>query len=466
MAVMKIPSAARYRKRVGAFGDMDVKHDQSVLKFNTAARCYNFDFSSGALRAGYGTEINPVVPEEAQRYWIYRYYSDKTEGYVDQYVYQDKYGRLKLFDGITKEILFISGRAFAPMQALNYRLNGKDVLLLSCEEQKLMSWNGSRLNEYEDSPLISSMALHYERLFVTSPTEPTKVFFSDDLDPTNWAISGEEGGFIELLDERGELVSVQSFGNYLYIFREHGISRVTAFGDQSEFSVVNLFVTAGRIFPTSISKCGSGIMFLASDGLYMFDGYDCTRVFTNLDGLIVPDDNCAAVFFNGKYYLSCAMNFCDGRTVGCEAGEHNVNGLLICDVATGEYSVTRGVDISFMNACTFLGEDFLMCCDGGVGCVITRCGGRRGVPLDRLWQSPETDFSAPDLTKSVRELYIKTQTPCVVTLRSDRKTKRIEVKSGDRRVRVNFNAKRLSLAVETDGADCDIKAPTLIYSSY
>lgn len=466
MGVMKIPSSARYRKRVGSFGDIDVKHDQSVLKFNTAAQCYNYDFSSGALRAGYGTAVHADVPADAVRYWVYRYYSESVGGYVDQYVYQDKYGRLKFYDSNAKQLLFLTGRLLAPIQALNYRLNGEDVLLLTSPGQKLISWNGAQMIEYADSPMISSMALHYERLFVTSSSDPTKVFFSDDLDPTNWTVGADGGGFIELLDERGELLSVQSFGNYLYIFREHGISRVTAFGDQSEFSVVNLFVSAGRIFPTSINKCGAGIMFLASDGLYMFDGYDCKRVLKNLDGLIVPNDNCAAAFFNGKYYLSCNMDFGDGKTVGCESAAHKVNGLLVYDVSTGEYSVTRGLDISYMNVCTFLGEDFLMCCDGGVGCVVAKTGARRGVALDRRWQSPETDFSAPDTTKAVRELYIKTNTECTVTLKSDKKTKRINVRPGDRRVRTNFNAKRFSLAIETDDVDCDIKPPTLIYSSY
>lgn len=466
MSTLKIPTVARYRKNMGRFDALDVKHDESVLQFNTAAECYNYDFSSGALREGYGIAAHAAVPNIVTRYWMYRYYSADAGGYVDQYVFQEDYGLLRYYDSYTKRMLYISGKKYPPITAINYRLNSVDVLLISCEGHGLLTWNGRKLLEY-NSPRISSMALHYERLFVTSSDEPTKVFFSDDLDPTCFDFASDGGGFIELLDERGELNKVVSFGNYLYIFRDHGISRVTAYGDQKEFSVANLFVTAGRIYPSSIATCGSGIMFLASDGLYMFDGYECTRVLTNLDGLIEPNDDCACSYFNGKYYLACRMNFRDGKTVGCEAGDYTVNGLLVLDSSTGEYAISRGIDIRFMSSCTYLGEDFLMCSDGDMhGGVITKCGAWFDVSLPKHWQSPEADFSAPDLVKAVREVYVKSSVDCAVTLNSSKKKKTVKVNAGDRRLRVNFNSKRLSLAVDTDAAQCEITPPTLVYSSH
>lgn len=464
---MKIPKQARYRKRIGGFKTADYKHDESVLEFNKATSCYNFDTTSGALKDGYGISAHAAVPAAARRYWVYRYYSEEAGRYVDQYVYQNMSGLLRYYDSYQDKLRYVSSFAYSPMTAINYRLNSEDVLLMSCEGRRLFTWDGKKLIEHADTPIISSMALHYERLFVTSREEPTKVFFSDDLDPTNWTASADAGGFIELLDERGELNKVVSFGSYLYIFRDHGISRVTAYADQNEFSVVNLFVSAGRIYPSSIATCGSVIMFLASDGLYMFDGYECARVLGNLDGLIAADDNCACAFYNGKYYLSCKTDFGDGALVGCERDEHVTNGLLVFDTATREYVVSRGMDIRFMNACTYLGEDFLAACDGGKGGVISRCGKRFEADLPKHWQSPTSDFSVPDKTKSVREIYIATSVDCTLTVSAvGKKAKTAYVKAGDRRVRFNAGAKRLSLAIDTDGSDCDIKPPTLIYSGY
>ncbi len=465
MSAMNIPARTRYRRRVGGFGNIDVKHDESVLDFSTAASCYNFDLTSGALRDGYGIAEHPMIKDGARRFWVFRGYCSKHKQIEDQYVYQNGNGLLKYYDLNSKTTHYISGMQYPPLDMLNYRLNSEDVLIMSCDGRKLYTWNGSIISEHKESPTVSSMALHYERLFVTSRDEPTKVFFSDNLDPTNWNMSSSEGGFIELLDERGDLNKVVSFGSYLYIFRDHGISRVTAFADQSEFAVVNLFTSAGRIFPSSIAKCGSVMMFLASDGLYVFDGYECSRVLHGLDGLILPDDNCASAYFNGKYFLSCRMSFGDGATVGCESGEYKANAMLVYDTATGEYSITRGLDINFMNACSLVDEDVLMACDGQKCGVIVKNGSRFDEPLAKHWQGPLTDLGSPDKTKTVREVYVGSTVDCVVSLSSGEKKKSAAVKRGNRRVRFNINAKRLALTVQTDAVGCNISPPTLIYTT-
>ncbi|MDE6201651.1 MAG: hypothetical protein K2M47_07260 [Clostridiales bacterium] len=402
---LKLPSVRRYKKQMTKYASADFKHDRSLLPFGTARTFYNFDFSSGVLRKGYGVKQHPCVPVGAQRYWIYRLYSEEHGEYADQYIYQYSNGLLAWFDAFKHKEIYVSGLPYGPLDIINYRVNSKDVLLLTCEGRKLITWDGDRYVEYANSPAISSMAIHYERLFVTSRDEKTKVYFSKNLDPTQWEISEDGGGFIELLDERGYMNKVVSFGNYLYIFRDHGISRVTAYGDQTEFSVVNMFVTAGRIFPSGITTCGNCIMFLASDGLYRFDGYECVRVLTDISAAILPDDNCACAYYDGKYYLACKMDFGDGKTVGCESSdEYKTNALIVYDLSSGEYSVSRGLDIRFMNACSYNGEDYLMCCEGGKGGVIERGAARFDDPLPSYWESGVTDMSAPDRAKYVTEI--------------------------------------------------------------
>ncbi len=460
---LRIPTSPRYRKRVGAFSGVDVKHDESVIGFSTAARIYNFDFSSGALRDGYGIGNHTRVPKFAKRYCVYRYFSEEANRYVDQYVFQIQSGHLCCYDELVGKIQLISGSAYPPFEAMNYRINGKDILLISCEGYPLITWNGRLLIDNNGTPEISSMALHYERLFVTSKTEPTKLFFSADFDPLNWSTSGNQGGFIELLDDRGEMNKVVSFADYLYVFRDHGISRITAYADVKEFAVSNLFVAAGRIFPESIQKCGSVIMFLASDGLYAFDGYECRKVLTQLDGLI--KEGVASAFFDGKYYLSCKADFGDGKKIECENGECKANMLLVYDPTTGEYSVSRGMDIRYMNACTFVGEDFLAAYDeGNGGGVIMRNGKRFDVPLEKRWESPLSDFGMPDKYKAVREVHVDTETDISVSVLGDGKERTVPVKSGPRRIRYNIRARQLSLSVETNKCDCRIKPPTIVYS--
>lgn len=462
---LRLKSRPRYRRRVGAFSGLDVKHDESVINFSTAKTCYNFDFSSGALRDGYGIQSDVDVPKEATAFWIYRYYSEDAGRYVEQYLYQYA-GVLRYYDEYTGKLRFINGNPFPPITAINYRLNSKDVLLMSCEGHRLISWNGKNLVEYATSPVISSMALHYERLFVTSPEESTKVYFSQNLDPTNWNLSSTEGGFIELLDDRGALNKVVSFANYLYIFRDHGISRVTAYGDQSDFSVTNLFVSAGRIYPESIVKCGACIVFLASDGLYVFDGYECVRALKNLDGLIVGGAK-ASAYHNGKYYLSCRMDFGDGKEIGCESGEFEANALLVFDPSSGEYSLSRGLDIRFLGACSYLKRDFLAAYEKSAGGgTVVQNGAVLDNPLPKMWKSGTTDFSAPDKTKALRELYVTSATDCTVCVDTGKKQKTLSVKAGSRRLRLNTNCKEFSLEIACGQSGVNIRPPTVIYSTY
>ncbi|MCH5162491.1 MAG: hypothetical protein J1G38_03260 [Clostridiales bacterium] len=465
MCALKIPNRTRYRKRVGRFSGLDVKNDESVIDFSTAAMCYNFDFSNGALRGGYGIERHPRVPHDALGYWVYRSYSEVLDKVVDKYIFLLDQGLVEYYNPEDDLIHYFSGFAYSGIEMLNYKLNSKDVMLISTNERPLMTWDGKKLTRYDDAPRISSMALHYERLFVINPNDPTKVFFSDDLDPTNWTVDSTAGGFIELLDERGNMTKVVSFGGYLYVFREHGISRITAIGAQSGFSAVNLFVSADRIYPESIVKCGNVIMFLASDGLYKFDGYDCFKVLTHLNGMIMGAPK-ASAYFDGRYYLSCKMEFGDDQKIGSELeGDEKCNGLLIYDVTTGEYSVSRGLDIGFMSACTYDGEDMLVACDSVGAGVITRCGKRFDEPLKKLWKSPETDFGKPDRTRMVREVYVDTTVPCSVTL-CGKRSKKKTVKRGRHRVRMNAAADAVRLILETDEPDCVIRPPTVIYTEY
>lgn len=203
MADVKFPRVARYKKQMSKYASVDCKHDSSILPFSSAKKFYNFDISSGTLRRGYGVTTSDIVPQGAARYWVYRYYSEEKGEYVDQYMFQYANGLLSRYDVDDQREYYVSGIAHNPVDAINYRLNSVDVILLTCEGEKLISWDGKRLIEYPDSPSISSMAVHYERLFVTSRDERTKVFFSKNLDPTQWEISEDGGGFIELLDERG-----------------------------------------------------------------------------------------------------------------------------------------------------------------------------------------------------------------------------------------------------------------------
>ena len=53
--------------------------------------------------------------------------------------------------------------------------------------------------------------------------------------------------------------------------------------------------------------------------------------------------------FDGKLYIACSLNFNDNLTIGCEREvDHKNNCLIIYDIQTKSYTITRGIDISCM----------------------------------------------------------------------------------------------------------------------
>lgn len=463
MARMKIPNLTTYTASLSDFArGVRFDTDKSVVGFSAASDTYNFDFTSGALKCGYGVEEHKHVPQKATRYWTFRYYDADAGQYMEHYVYQMSNGALRYFNATTGVGNYLSGVAYPPLEAISYKLNSADVLLLSGANQRLLVWNGKKLAKYTDSPSISSMALHYERLFVTDRNHQERVYFSDDLDPTNWTASSTEGGFIEMPDERGSLNAVVAFGGYLYVFRDHGISRITAYADQREFSVTNLYVASGRIFAGSVKACGSVILFFASDGMYAFDGYTCTRILKNLDGAILPVDPTACTYHDGKYMLACRMDFNDGKIIGCESGEYGSNALIVYSPTTGEYSIMRGVDISYLRSCSLLGEDICFAATPAGSGVIAKCGAVFGEPLPKYWRSGEIATSAAGNVRSVTAVTIKSDVPCELHVIGEKRQKTVQVKPGDIKVRCNLSAKTLAVAVACDSCDCTITPPTVV----
>ena len=378
MAKIKYPTESKITLNISNFEKgLDTSLSDQLSSPNSAKILYNFSFAEGTLKKGLGfadliAEFStPETIEALKRdfedmgsiervFHFYLYDQDKNQR-QDKLVFvndQLKLFYINLYD-TQKSLIQIRNIAFTSLPvAVRYRLNGEDVIILSSESDNMVVWNGKD-DPYEvlDAPKISSMALHYERLFATVDREKNAVWFSDDLDPTNWSLSLDEAGFIELVDERGALLKVVSFCDYIYIFREYGISRLTAFGDQNNFAVSNLFVSSGKIYADSVCVCGDKILFMASDGIYKFDGVETIKI---LDGITknisqIAEQKASACYYNGNYYLACKFNFFDGDD--CHLKNSLANALLEIDATSYKLkNLTHSIQVKYLTS--ILSESF------------------------------------------------------------------------------------------------------------
>ena len=449
---LKFSSPAKKTVRINAFsGGVNYRSDESVGSAARAKECYNFDFSDGTLKPGFGLETSNLFSVPVRSAWEFSRYDHDLGEKKTSILFVSTSGELyeRTSEGATSRkgtMTFTS-----PVQFIGYRLYGEDVAIISSEKDGMFVYSGSG-DPYAvpSAPAITSMTIHAERLFVTVGGERNAVWFSDDLDPTNWDASLTGAGFIEMQDERGAINRVIGFLGYVYAFRERGISRIAAYGAQTDFSVGNLYVSGGRIFPGTVVPCGDVVLFLGEEGLCGFDGVSTSRLLPALDGLL-GGEKAVAAYKSGKYYLAFSY-----------AGESDENdSLLVFDPTDGTYSISKGFSLS--GFCVTDTEVLGITAGGSVG-EVSKCGSALGVALPKRWRIPRNDWGNGG-KKTVREISLYTRYPCRVVVRGDGGRSvgvNFSGKDDVQRKRVSFTARRIGMDIESVAAQAEISRPSFV----
>lgn len=480
--------SAKEKSQVLTFsGGINTVLDDLLLPQSVSRVSYNCNGKSGALAVDTGISALELEGADGAKHtvthtkkilrcWFFKHYNETLQRDDDRIVVLDEAGEIfevKLADpaaGLTK----IAAPPFSSVPcAICYKLGTRDVLLLSSKTDKLTVYDGeSAPTQIDGSPQISSMCIHYERLFACG--DGNTLWFSDDLDPTNWRVSLDEAGFIEFADEKGKLLKVISFLDYLFIFRRYGITRMHAYASQEEFSASQIFTTGGRIYENSLAVCGENIIFLSGDGLYLFDGLGTKRLLPAFDKLFegVDNENSCAAFFSGKYYLACRLNFADGKKVLCENGEYVNNALMTFDLNTGSVSLLRGVDAAHMSVAS--GENLnrmMLTLRGQNGknlATVCEAGTVFGTPLPKCWLCPETILGSTLSSKQLLYLAVATRHPIELGICADGVWRfyTVEGGAGYRRVDLNLTAKIVRAAFFSDGAELYVRPVELRYLQF
>lgn len=456
---INVPKRSYMRACVSDVSDgMNRVTDARVLPFAAGETAYNVAVESGALKNGYGA-VTTEIAACFHRVFYYRVYDEDAGAEKGYYLAHNRddgkiYGGEGMQSQAWQEIEGVTFAA-APL-GVNYRLFGEDVYLLCGEEGMAVIDKTLHAVTVPSAPGVTSLAMHNERMFVTIGGRRNAVWFSDDLDPTNWNPELDEGGFIELEGEFGRLNKVVSFGGYVYIFRDYGIARLSAYGEQSSFAVSNLFVAGGRIYADTVALCGNVILFLAEDGLYTFDGLTTARIGRKLDGLLAAKGKPLGCYSAGKYYLSACSAENDGEMPDL---------LLTVDVRTKAVTVGKGIAVHLFSPVAMpSGELLLAASEQPFLGRVCRCARWHNRPLQKVWRSGMSDLGAPEKRKHVAEVHIDTAHACRVTVATERGEKTFAF-AGQTKVqhrRVNLIGTKVQLAV-TAQEDIDVARPTLTF---
>ena len=413
--------------RVGFKGIVNTA-DECVLDMAYADKAYNFSFDNGVLTgkigidraAGYFPESPvfrhdyPVPPSGNKIKDVFLYKRMTSAGAYDDRIVAHLTDGHFMYTSVFKNDTWHDINSLVmrgDVCAVSYNYNGEDVLLLSSNVDYLYFIKGSDPLVCTEAPKFTSITVHNERIYGSVNGTQNQVWFSDDFNPSNWSVSSDEAGSINFADECGEVIKVVSFLNYVYIFREYGIFRLTAYGDQSEFLLKKVFTDTGRIIKNSIELCGDKIVFYAEDGLYAFDGYTVTRIAKELMPLF-RTHLMSAAYLDDCYYLACAT---DGEGTGNDS-------VIRYRFADKSISVLKGCDVSVLKAVRMHNGAQVLCVfsDGGTLGMMSTSGKIMGESTVKRYVSPYVS-QQPAGIKTVRSVTLSSRTPVILTVKLDGK---------------------------------------------
>lgn len=469
--------------------EVKTNKDDSVAKPNECKSSFNIISSNGALENGLGFEdlkvpstIQDVKTEhtfdfaskidDIKTISYDRWYNAQTGKYDYMMFMTDSHGTVWLvflideFDGFVFEL---SGDVSA--QSLNttvYRIGNKDCTVMFTEQGMQYFASGVK-GVYSNVPPFVSSLIYYGRFFGIKNNEKSELVYTSNTDLTNW--SDESTSVIEFLDNKGAFKKIVLFDDYVYLFREFGITKISIYTSKNDFAFTHLYFSPSYIFEKSICVCGEKIFFATRGGIYTFDGRnvdkiqnDYSQMFENFD-----NTNCCGECYGGKYYFATKYDFGDGQSVGCETANFVNNILIEIDIKTQKVSILRGVDIKTLIRVenpymSKLCATFYNTNKQRIG-QLNRSGKVFESDTRKEWSSFVTDLGCIGKRKKIKQIFIDTKYDCEVVIWSDEGEKTLSF-SGKNKTQTQFFSlygQKFKFSFKTNGQNIKICKPMVIF---
>lgn len=477
-----INNAKKSAINVYNFKEMNDVTSENLVDFATPRNKYNLSIEGGKLVSGVGLErasfTNDLggyasIPdfEFGVLKQAFTYYKTDAKGNENNVIIaRNSSGNFYYLElkANAKWTLIENLYSNADVSAINYRYLNKDVLLISSKSDALQMYDGEKVTSITSAPKINSMCEHYGRIFASTYDEGNAVWFSDDYNPLNWKVSLDEAGKITFVDSLGGVVKVVSFNDYVYVFRKHAIFRLTAFSKQTDFELVKVAEISGNIYENTITICEGKIVFLTSEGLYLFDGYNLKKIVKTVSKLKnVGESYVTAGYASNKYYL--AFRYVETEKIHQEVGVYTNNYLLIYDIENNKAQFSKGMDICSISGIKMNNTSNCLVVVRGennkILCNFTQNGKFNNEMLKYCFRTIKYYFNEIDKKKYVSDVDILTKYDLSIELELDGKKYLYDVKGNDgfTKVKIMKSCKALRLSIKGEGI-ADIAGIRINYS--
>jgi len=418
-------------------GGLNESVHASLIQKNEASNLLNADFSDGALKPSKDlASFLATCPINITRLMVYH------EAGTHKFVVSGG-ANLYLYNG-SAWVLLASNFTSDLFDYINYNYNGTDVMILvnGVDNNKILT--GTTLTDMKDrrihydalgvidgyydangvlkateaevttlAPKAYFVELHYERIWLA---DKKSVYFSKDFDPQDYTVPTDEleanmhGGEIVMESfDATNIIGLKVVYDDVCIFKEKSLFKITgAYAEQ--YTKQQLFTFNGAIADGSIVATSGGCFFLNHDGIYLYDGVNCTLVSQKIGRTVATfyaTDLAKAKGANhrGKYMLCIPI----------VATPTNKWQVIEFDYVRGTFSKHDIAVTGFLEII-----DDLYATKGTA--VIYKWGTGTYLPL--LWETGYSDLGVPNAIKENEDVYFQGKgDEVIVTCTTEKKDK-------------------------------------------
>ena len=466
-----------------------VEKDDSVAQPTQCHNAYNISFEDGSLSTGLGVRFLQVPADVSHlnnlhtfdmndigavlNVLVDKWYNSETAQYYYQIFIVDFNKKIRALPAIDP----YNGRTWiqserlteAPSHCCVYREEDVDSTLFFANSGVVALSYGQE-HVYANVPEMLSCVVHYGTFFGITKADRNKLIYTNKLKLSTWT-ENEGLSVIEFLDNRGAFTKLVTFNDYVYLFRENGITKISKYSLNGDFAFTHLYYSPSKIYENSICVCGDKIFFVTRDGIYTFDGNKVAKVLRNYDKYFkhLKNDYCSSCCLNGKYYLATNCDFQDGQVVGWEDRFYYNNVLFEIDVFNKDVKVLRGVDIKQLAVIDSPYYSKVICsfnstCTNQLGEIIND-GKIINVATPKSWTSFCTDFGYYNKRKKIKEIVLKSKYDCQIKIISDEESKTFSISGREnmQRMQVNVCGKEFKVEFLSSNSDIKICKPKFVF---
>ena len=275
-----------------------------------------------------------------------------------------------------------------------------DLVLIANGDDPLMKWDAltAEPEQIVGAPVLSVITTHHNKAWGVDAEVPSRVRFSNVLDPTTWG----DYDFIDFNPDDGDkITAIIRYGQNLVVSKLRSMALLTG-NQSSNYNVSWLDSEAGATGKNAMCIADKYLVYVSQDGIR----------FTDLSQSIVATERLLPSWehVNKRRLNQAACCYWNNRcfiALPSESSLYN-DTVWVYDFLRNSWSVIEGWEVSCWRTFSQYGEEILLCGSSVTGQIyradVTYYDDT--VPVTFEWRSKNFDFKVPEKYKLFRNIFV------------------------------------------------------------